>query len=176
MGLPLGKEAVEESQGKPDQTSQTHPTESNRIQPNQTKSNQIKPNQTCGGGNVSRNWTRGWRKRRRNTIRSNRVELSQTRSNPVKAGIRSTRSAALRRRLRVKAGQTKSSWGSTESEQIKSGPLYGLSRPTVSEDTPPPESRWLWPPPRRRRTSKKKPCPGRGFGQYPCVKQKRKSI
>jgi cell division septum initiation protein DivIVA len=42
LGLPLGKEAVEESQGKPDH--QSNP--SNRIQPNPTESNQIKPNQT----------------------------------------------------------------------------------------------------------------------------------
>jgi hypothetical protein len=94
------------SQVKPSQT------QSNPVKPSQTQSNQIKPNQTCPREKLAEIGLCC-------DERDGGTSHGQTPSNRVKPRFCSK----------------KSSYGWTETEQIKSGPLCGLSRPTVSSQT-----------------------------------------
>jgi hypothetical protein len=98
---------------------QTRPTRPNRIKPNQTKSNQIKPNQTCGVVGVSRN----------GTIRWGKWSTDGSLVKPVQSLL--NRSNQSNQSNPVKFPSTKSNYGSTETEQIQSGPHLRAVCPTT---------------------------------------------
>jgi hypothetical protein len=87
------------------------PRHSRAVIPGQAGSNRVKPNQTCGGVDVSRNWTCGWPKRlpeyspvKPGQSQSNPVQPSPTQTNLIKIG----KDQGLAPPGTVKPNQTKS--------------------------------------------------------------------